>query len=219
MSKKIQGLTANVLLPLAFLILAYLLIYLLFCPFFDVAFSVFKMATLEKGVTNEEIKSTFKGSSLLSGVVNAEEIRFPKFSEHFGSVEIESLGIKLPLIFGDSNNELSKGLCQYQGSSFCGMGSTVLIGGHNSSFLYDLKNIQKGDKIKITTNYGVFIYVVTDTAVKKSSDKTAYDLSAKNENLVLYTCYYGEGNFGVSSSRFFVYGEFLSGPVVKFNGQ
>lgn len=217
MNKKIQGLTANVFLPLVFLILAYLMVYLLFCPVFDVADSVFKMATLEKGITDEEIKSTFKGSNLLSGVVKAQEIDFPEFSEHFGSVEIESLAIKLPLIFGDSNNLLSKGLCQYQGSSFCGMGSTVLIGGHNSSFLYNLKNIKNGDKIKITTNYGVFVYVVTHTAVKKNNDKTAYDLNAKKENLVLYTCYYGEGSFGVSANRFFVYGEFLSGPVVMFD--
>ena len=217
MNKKLQGLTANFLLPLAFLIVAYIIVYLLFSPVFDVALSVFKMATIENQTNEEEIKSVFKGSNVLSGVVSGEEIVFPKFSEHFGSVEIENLGIKLPLIFGDSNTQLAKGLCQYQGSSFCGMGSTVLIGGHNSSFLYNLKNIKKGDKIKITTNYGVFVYIVEGTAVKKNNDKTAYDLNAKKENLVLYTCYYGEGNFGVSAKRFFVYGEFLSGPVVKFN--
>ncbi len=214
MNKKLQGLTAYFLLPLVFLILAYLLIYLLFSPIIDIGVSVFKMATLSSEAGANEISNTFKGSDIFSGVVKASEIDFPKYSESFGRVEIESIGADLPLIFGDSDYQLSRGLCQYIGSSFPGMGSTILIGGHNSSFLYNLKNIQIGDKIKITTNYGVFIYIVTGTAVKENRDKTAYDLAAKRENLVLYTCYYGSGSFGLSSKRFFVYADFLSGPVV-----
>ena len=215
MNKKLQGLTAYLLLPLVFLILAYLLIYLLFSPIIDIGVSVFNMATLSAEVGTNEIRDTFKGSSVFSGVVNANDITFPKYSESFGRVEIETLGTDLPLIFGDSNYQLSRGLCQYMGSSFPGTGSTVLIGGHNSSFLYNLKNIKVGDSIKITTNYGVFVYRVSGTAVKNNDDKTAYNLGEKRENLVLYTCYYGGGSLGVSSKRFFVYADFLSGPVVK----
>jgi sortase A len=214
MHKKLQGLTAYFLLPLVFLISAYLLIWALFSPIIDVAVSVYKMTTVDADLTESEIVSTFKGSNVFSGTVKASEVTFPKYSESFGRVEIESIGVDLPLIFGDSDYQLSRGLCQYMGSSFPGMGSTILIGGHNGSFLYNLKNIQIGDKIKITTNYGVFTYVVTGSSVKENLDKTAYDLAAKTENLVLYTCYYGEGSFGLSSKRFFVYADFLSGPVV-----
>ena len=195
--------------------MAYLLIYLLFSPVIDIGVSMFNMAMLGTKSGHNEIQNTFKGSSVFSGIVNISQVEFPKYSESFGRVEIEALGTNLPLIFGDSNYQLSRGLCQYAGSSFPGLGSTVLIGGHNSSFLYNLKEIKVGDRIKITTNYGVFIYCVTHTAVKTNSDKTAYDLGAKKENLVLYTCYYGDGNLGVSSKRFFVYADFLSGPVVK----
>ena len=215
MNKFFRGPTA-IVLPLAFLVISYLLIYFVFSPVIDIAVSVFKMATTENELS-EKVTDTFKGSNLLSGVVNAADIDFPQFSQCFGSVQIESLGIDLPLIFGDSDALLKKGLCQYQGSSFCGTGSTVLIGGHNSTFLYNLKNIKVGDKIKITTNYGVYVYEVTETAVKKNNDETAYNLNAENENLVLYTCHYASENFGVSANRFFVYGCFFSGPVVKFS--
>lgn len=214
MNKFFRGPTAFIL-PLVFLVVSYSLIYFLFSPFIDIGVSVFKMSTTEN-TTRGEVTDVFKGSNLLSGVVNAKSIDFPEFSQCFGSVQIESLDIDLPLIFGDSDSLLKKGLCQYQGSSFCGMGSTVLVGGHNSSFLYNLKKIKVGDKIKITTNYGVFVYEVRETAVKKNSDKTAYNLNADKENLVLYTCHYSSGNFGVSANRFFVYGDFFSGPVVKF---
>lgn len=215
MNKKLQGLTAYLLLPLVFLILAYLLIYLLFSPIIDIGLSVFNMASFSVNANTSEIQDTFKGSNVFSGILNGDEITFPKFSESFGRVEIEALGINLPLIFGDTDYLLSRGLCQYMGSSFPGTGSTVLIGGHNSSFLYNLEDIRVGDNIKITTNYGVFVYRVSGTAVKNDTDRTAYDLGEKRENLVLYTCYYGEGSFGVSQKRFFVYADFLSGPVVK----
>ncbi len=61
---------------------------------------------------------------------------------------------------------------------------------------------QVGQRVEIKTSYGNYMYEITDTAVKKATDRSAYDLSADYENLIMYTCYPFD-EFGLTSQRYF----------------
>ena len=43
-----------------------------------------------------------------------------------------------------------------------------------------------GQLVKIKTSYGNYTYEITNTAVKRNNDRTAFDLSADEENLIMY---------------------------------
>ena len=52
-----------------------------------------------------------------------------------------------------------------------------------------------------------------DTQVKDCEDSSAYDFSRTDENIILYTCY-PFGTIGFTRDRYFVYGEYRSGPIL-----
>ena len=89
----------------------------------------------------------------------------------------------------------------------------MLVGGHNNSYFNGLKSVKVGNTITLKTNYGVYTYKVTKTAVLPATDKSAYDLKATQENLVLYTCYPFD-MLGLTPNRYFVYADYVSGPRV-----
>ena len=52
--------------------------------------------------------------------------------------------------------------------------------------------------------------------VKDCEDSSAYDFSRTDENIILYTCY-PFGTIGFTRDRYFVYGEYRSGPILDAN--
>ena len=145
--------------------------------------------------------------------VPSSKITFPYAGTKYGEISIEGTDINCPLFFGDDNKTLRRGAGQYQGSAFPGMCSTTIIGGHNNSFFKTLKDAQVGAIVTIKTHYGVYTYKITVTAIKNFDDRTAFDLRAEHENLVLYTCYPFNA-LGLTKQRYFVYGEYVSGPKI-----
>lgn len=149
--------------------------------------------------------------------IPSSAITFPTLETRYGAISINGSSIQdCPLFFGDTNKCLKNGVGQYAGSSFPGCGSTVLIAGHNNGYFNGLKDVKTGDIITISTNYGTYEYRVTKTELHNSTDSSAYDLTADKENIVLYTCYPFNA-LGLTPQRFFVYGEYVSGPIVLLN--
>ena len=140
-------------------------------------------------------------------------ITFPSPGTKYGEITIEGTEINCPLFFGDDDKTLRRGAGQYKGSSFPGMCSTIIIGGHNNSFFKTLKDAAVGAIVTVKTHYGVYTYKITGTAIKSFNDRTAFDLRAEHENLVLYTCYPFNA-LGLTKQRYFVYGEYVSGPKI-----
>lgn len=169
-------------------------------------------------VLSDELNNIFVPPSDDRIGVKLSDIEFPSYETIYGQIEIESVNINIPLVYGDSDKALQGGAGQYIGSFIIGYGGTTLIAGHNISRQFGrLPGVSIGDIIKITTSYGVFRYRVADTAVKTDSDTSAYDLNRADENVVLYTCYYERTPVGSIKKRFYVYGEFLSGPMLEKN--
>lgn len=119
---------------------------------------------------------------------------YPAYGNTYGKLKISNLSIDLPIKFGDSKDILVDSIGHTSSSSFPGEGSTILLSGHNSKdMLGNLKNISKGNKIIIETNYGTFIYEVEKAEIMKTDEYNKLNLFSDSEILILYTCYPFDG--------------------------
>lgn len=147
--------------------------------------------------------------------VDNEVIEYPQYSDQFGELIIEDCGIDNKLFFGDGDVALRNGVGIYTGSFIPGYGGTILVAGHNNTYFNGLKFAEPGQKVLIRTSYGNYEYEITETAVKQATDRSAYDLTADYENLVMYTCYPFD-ELGLTPRRYFVYAKLVSGtPIDK----
>lgn len=206
---------AYLFMPLAFLIIGYSVIYFALSPFIDAVISVWDMVQLS-GTINEEDESLYSGSSALGGTVKGSTITFPNYGTEYAELSIPSAEIIAPVFFGDGDKQLSKGIGHYNGSGFPGMGSTVLLSGHNNTYLHTIDRAQVGDNITLTTSYGVYVYKINEIKITDSGNVSATRISAEEETLVIYTCY-PLSTLGLTSKRYFVYAEYVSGPVILIN--
>lgn len=213
-----KNLLAYICMPVGFCVLGYLLIYVAFNPIIKPVLSVSEIFISDADFkSGDKLTSIFDENSHISqessNTVAMSQVEIPSFGTHYANLSISSISIEAPLYFGDSSSVLSSGLGQYNGSFLPGFGRPILISGHNNSYFNSLQYINKGDEITITTNYGVYKYQVTETRIASYDDKSAYDLSADKETLILYTCYPFD-TLGLTPQRFFVYADKVSGPDV-----
>ena len=208
---------ADLGMPLLFATLGYALLYVAASPVIVPLRNLVSLISLDSTTDPDAAMDStdlFAGSQAEAGeTIKASSITFPTFGDRFGNISIKGTSVDAPLYFGDSNTILKNGVGQYNGSLFPGCGSTVLVGGHNNSYFNGLKSVKVGNTITLKTNYGVYTYKVTKTAVLPATDKSAYDLKATQENLVLYTCYPFD-MLGLTPNRYFVYADYVSGPRV-----
>ncbi len=148
--------------------------------------------------------------------VPISSIQYPVYGDLFGELIIEDCQIQDNMFFGDGDVQLNNGVGVYSGSFIPGYGRTILVAGHNNTYFNGLKYAKAGQKVKLRTSYGNYTYEITDVQVKLSTDKTAYDLLAEKENLIMYTCYPFD-ELGLTPYRCFVYAKFVSGPVIDKN--
>ena len=196
-----------------------LIVLLCLAPVYKIGANLYNLLLLQGDINfAENEKSVFFENTNTGDTIKASRIVYPKYGEQFGTIEIGSLGLLQNLFFGDSANNLSRGVAQFAGSSFPGEGSTCLIAGHNTEAMFGrLSEVLEGDEVKITTNYGVYVYKVTrmETVFLDKAEEAA-KLDSNVENLVLYTCY-PFNSLGDYSQRYFVYCEYVSGPKVLLN--
>ena len=145
--------------------------------------------------------------------VDGNDIRFPHRGDLYARLAIPSCGIEDDVYFDDSDAALRRGLGQYYGSSIPGYGAPILIAGHNNGSFHRLGGAAVGDEITITTNYGVYVYRITEARVRRADDPAAIDLAQEKEQLILYTCY-PFTTLSLTPQRYFVYADKVSGPTV-----
>ncbi len=197
------------LVPFAFALLGYLML----SPIISMARDTWKLIAMTETQSQAE-ENLFTGKVFYEGdTIASSTIQFPRFGNQYGVLSIEGTNVDAPLYFGDDDAYLRKGLGQYAGSSFPGMGSTILIGGHNNTYFRDLKSAKVGAKITVDTNYGTYVYEIERMEVLRHNDKSAFDLASETENIVLYTCY-PFNMLGLTPQRYFVYGKLVSGPRI-----
>ena len=81
-----------------------------------------------------------------------------------GQIDIPRIGNTYNVIQGTDTNDLMSGPGHYPSTALPGMGQTVGIAGHRTTYLAPFRfinNLRHGDKIIVTMPYGIFTYVVT----------------------------------------------------------
>jgi sortase A len=80
-----------------------------------------------------------------------------------GRISISKIGASYDIVQGTDATSLEKGPGHYPGTAFPGIGQTVAIAGHRTTYLAPFRHIdalKPGDRIVVTMPYGRFTYVV-----------------------------------------------------------
>jgi sortase A len=201
--------------PFLFLLLGSLIFYIAFKPIFKPAINVINIAfsgdVPDFDVEPRDIYVEDAPVPEENDTIHVAKADLPQKGERFGQIAISSAGIDAPLYYGDSEKELLKGIGCYTGTYVPGSGRTVLLAGHNNGFFSTLGDAGVGDEIHIKTNYGKYVYEITDSQVALDTNTAAYDLNKREDNLILYTCYPFDA-LGLTRNRYFVYAKYISGP-------
>ena len=221
-----------IFLPIFFFFGTYLVLYLALLPNLTVisAFSDMFFSDAEKNYSTDyenifvpvtdSADTGDEGGNNNGGEDNApathiplSSITFPRYGNQFGELIIPDCGVDARLFLGDGDIALRNGVGIYYGSAIPGYGKTILVGGHNNTYFNGLKYAEAGQTVNIRTSYGNYEYRITKAGVKKFNDNTAYDLTENKETLIMYTCYPFD-ELGLTDKRFFVYAEYVSGPII-----
>lgn len=118
------------------------------------------------------------------------ELREISDGDAIGQLQIPRLGNTYNIIQGTSTQDLEEGPGHYPQTALPGMGTTVAIAGHRTTYLAPfrfLNELHRGDRIFITMPYGRFTYVVQYQRIVLPTDIGVID-DVGYERLVLSAC-------------------------------
>lgn len=209
MKSRLRILLTYVRLSLLYLVLGGIVLGLGGSPFASYLLAKGKMIITEGAPPVTEAFTTRipKVIADTTGISELSEIQIPKQESRYGTISCQQPVMSAPIYYGDSKTALENGVGQYPNGNLPGMGKPILIGGHDGTYFAALAKVKIGDIIMIKTDYGQFRYSVASKKIFDQSDDSAYDLSQKKEQLILYTCYPFGQLVGSRNQRFFVYCE------------
>lgn len=105
-----------------------------------------------------------------------------------GRVEIPRLKVVAMVAEGVTPRKLRKAVGHVPGTAFPGESGNVAIAGHRDSFFRGLKDVRRGDRIRLYTPDGNFEYSVDSIRLVKPS-QTQVLAGSKTPTLTLITCY------------------------------
>jgi len=113
----------------------------------------------------------------------------PEKGERFADLVIPKLDLRLPVVEGTGEKELSKGIGHYTDSVFPGEADNAVLAGHRESRFKDIGKLKKGDRLIIETkDEGTFVFAVRKTWVTDKDDRSVI-VSHDESVLTLITCY------------------------------
>lgn len=216
-----------IILPIAFLILGFLLMYFIVKPIVAPLMEYADLILWESEMDyDKDFNDIFvpsvpieKDDENISQPVEQPEtvplssIEYPTYGTKYAQIRIPECNVDTYLYFGDSNAILAKGAGQYIGSFIPGYGKVIIACAHNNTYFNGFKNMELGYEIYVDTSYGRYVYTVTETKIITTSQKEELRLDSEEEVLILYTCYPFD-ELGLTNKRFLVVAEYTSGPVI-----
>ena len=183
------------------LIVAFLFVAIVFCFYKTCLEEKFETVSslIDLFAANRELKTL---DPVLDGGILLHR---PLYGSVYAQIKIPSIGVDLPLYYGESLDFLKNGIGHDSESYFPGEGGTILLMGHNfKSFLARLPEVNNGDKIIIETSYGTFEYTVYQSKIVHETDLGEAPIQKEEEMLIIYTCY-PINNIGHAYQRYLVY--------------
>jgi sortase A len=141
----------------------------------------------------------------------AEYHTYPEKGDKVGTITLESLDLSWPIFEGTQEAQLSKGVGHYIGSVLPGVIDNSILSGHQSTVFARLGELEKGDRLLIETDAGIFVYVITTFEVVDRSDQTVIQPS-DDATLTLTTCY-PFGAIGSTTEAYIVTADLVSSEL------
>ena len=106
-------------------------------------------------------------------------------------IQIAAIGVDAPVVQGDGEEQLKKGVGQHIGTPNPGQKGNLVLSAHNDIFgeiFRDLDKLQKGDEVIIYTSQRTYVYVVEQTQIV---EPTRVEVMAPTQESVvtLISCY------------------------------
>lgn len=171
---------------------------------------------LQIKVSQQQVNKTI---SLLQGdheVIKSSQVKYPRHWESYAILHNEARGFTKEVIFGDSEDILAASIGQYESSGIPGEGRPILLAGHNSTHFRLLREFKKGDHVIMDTDYGSFVYEVTDMEIISQYDFDRTILDRREEFLIMYCCYPFDSLS--TDDRYFVYAKKIAGIQIEGDG-
>ena len=163
-------------------------------------------------ITNENERKT-QTEEITFNLENNNLAVYPSLGDKYGTLKIDSLNVKLALLFGDTLDILRKGVGHSTYSYFPGEGGSIICMAHDTAgFLKYLYTIPENSIIEIETNYGKFKYQLYETKIIHMSETDALFLQRDEEILILYTCYPSD-SIGHATHRFVTYSKLIEKQI------
>ena len=154
--------------------------------------------------------------------VSVRDIKLPGLGEKYADIEIPSLGISSEIVRGSTQEIVDTNDIVISGKAgFCGGGTPIVICGHRTGSLKELKNIKANAEINITTNYGTYKYRVVSLRIgtvnaegnniETNDGEQLLRFNGGVEDLYIYTCYDGDTT---SNKRYVVKAEYVKGTKI-----
>ena len=178
--------------------------------------------TINDGSVNTELpvdRIPEKGENAGENFYVPEDFPIIQYNEQWATMDIEDIGVHtVPVFFGDSDENLAKGIGHFAGSRFPGQMGNIVMSGHATKPFSKLQDIKAGAVIKLHTKYGEYEYVVDETILFHYEDTQYVMPTDGTERLTVYTCY--PAGVGFKTQRFAVICSKVSGknwmtPEVK----
>lgn len=113
-------------------------------------------------------------------------------SSMVGVIEIDKIGVKLPILYGASDANLDKGAGLLQGTPAPGMPGNSAIAAHRNraygSMFNRLDEIGKGDTVTVKDKNNTYQYEVYETLVVEPHENSVLNGSDDEKVLTLITC-------------------------------
>jgi sortase A len=134
---------------------------------------------------------------------------YPEYGTKYATIEIPKIEANLPVYFGDTLEILKNGVGHSSGSYFPGEGGSIVYMGHNSKNVFRrFSELEIGDTITVTTDYGKYTYQIYDMKLVNETDIDALPIQDEEEILMVYTCY-PFNNIGYATQRYVVYSKLV----------
>ena len=114
-----------------------------------------------------------------------------QYGDKIGRIRVEGTEVDCDLYWGDDTPQFDAGAgCNAgNGCVLPGENGTVFIGAHTGTYFADLGSVEMGALIHLETDWGDFVYKVTEMQVIYETDTDKVRWGATEPSCILYTCY------------------------------
>lgn len=112
----------------------------------------------------------------------------PAPGQVIGMIEIPRLGLREPILEGDDEGTLARGVGRLPDSALPWEQGNTALAAHRDGAFRPLARVAPGDRIHVTTPYGRWEYAVTHTNVVEPTDLSVLR-PEERATLTLITCY------------------------------